>query len=106
MERKQADYSNLVRTPPPPPLPIRPRAPPVALPPFDSPAIRSAGLIWGAWQDERYTIQGERYQGQQYSHIYYTRLHHMRTLLHALVPSRKPNIPGKRNPSISLPSSP
>ncbi|VAI24457.1 unnamed protein product [Triticum turgidum subsp. durum] len=43
--------------------------------------------------DERYTIQGERYQGQQYSHIYYTRLHHMRTLLHALVPSRKPHLP-------------
>jgi hypothetical protein len=39
-------------------------------------------------------IQGERYQGQQYSHIYFTRLHHMRTLLHALVPSRKPNVPG------------
>ncbi|XP_051183494.1 DNA polymerase delta small subunit [Lolium perenne] len=44
-------------------------------------------------QDERYMIQGERYQGQQYSHIYFTRLHHMRTLLHALVPSRKPNVP-------------
>ncbi|ONL93235.1 DNA polymerase delta small subunit [Zea mays] len=43
--------------------------------------------------DERYAIQGEKYQGQQYSHIYFTRLHHMRNLLHALVPSWKPQLP-------------
>uniref|UniRef100_A0A0D9VP17 DNA polymerase delta small subunit n=1 Tax=Leersia perrieri TaxID=77586 RepID=A0A0D9VP17_9ORYZ len=43
--------------------------------------------------DERYAIQGEKYQGQQYSHIYYTRLHHMRNLLHALVPDWKPHLP-------------
>ncbi|XP_066359753.1 DNA polymerase delta small subunit-like isoform X2 [Miscanthus floridulus] len=43
--------------------------------------------------DERYAIQGEKYQGQQYSHIYFTRLHHMRNLLHALVPSLKPLLP-------------
>ncbi|KAK8446900.1 hypothetical protein SEVIR_9G560300v4 [Setaria viridis] len=43
--------------------------------------------------DERYGIQGEKYQGQQYSHIYFTRLHHMRNLLHALVPSWKPQLP-------------
>ncbi|KAK3148497.1 hypothetical protein QOZ80_3BG0295770 [Eleusine coracana subsp. coracana] len=43
--------------------------------------------------DQRYAIQGEKYQGQQYSHIYFTRLHHMRNLLHALVPSWKPQVP-------------
>ncbi|GJN09225.1 hypothetical protein PR202_ga27210 [Eleusine coracana subsp. coracana] len=43
--------------------------------------------------DERYAIQGEKYKGQQYSHIYFTRLHHMRNLLHALVPSWKPQVP-------------
>ncbi|OEL22048.1 DNA polymerase delta small subunit [Dichanthelium oligosanthes] len=43
--------------------------------------------------DERYAIQGEKYQGQQYSHIYFTRLHHMRNLLHALAPSWKPQLP-------------
>nr|CAB3497201.1 unnamed protein product [Digitaria exilis] len=44
--------------------------------------------------DERYAIQGEKYQGQQYSHIYFTRLHHMRNLLHALrsaIPLVKPH---------------
>jgi hypothetical protein len=56
------------------------------------------------WQDEKYAIRGEKYQGQQYSHIYFTRLHHMRNLLHALVPSWKPQLPGlcPRSPPLSF----
>ncbi|GJN30164.1 hypothetical protein PR202_gb18450 [Eleusine coracana subsp. coracana] len=37
--------------------------------------------------------RGRSTKGQQYSHIYFTRLHHMRNLLHALVPSWKPQVP-------------
>ncbi|RRT61619.1 hypothetical protein B296_00013994 [Ensete ventricosum] len=33
-----------------------------------------------------YEIHGEKYKGQQYSHIYFTRLHYMRNLLYSLVP--------------------
>ncbi|THU56699.1 hypothetical protein C4D60_Mb11t19960 [Musa balbisiana] len=43
--------------------------------------------------DERYEIHGETYKGQQYSHIYFTRLHYMRNLLYSLVPKWKPNLP-------------
>ncbi|XP_038975812.1 DNA polymerase delta small subunit isoform X1 [Phoenix dactylifera] len=43
--------------------------------------------------DERYVIHGERYRGQQYSQIYFTRLHHMRNLLNSLVPKWKPHLP-------------
>nr|CAD1844670.1 unnamed protein product [Ananas comosus var. bracteatus] len=43
--------------------------------------------------DERYEIHGERYRGQQYSQIYFVRLHHMRNLLRSLVPKWKPNMP-------------
>lgn len=72
-----------------------PLLPPSWSPPFPcrSPMVSAQRLHWGL-QDERYAIQGEKYQGQQYSHIYFTRLHHMRNLLHALVPSWKPQLPG------------
>ncbi|XP_039146154.1 DNA polymerase delta small subunit isoform X1 [Dioscorea cayenensis subsp. rotundata] len=43
--------------------------------------------------DERFVIRGERYKGQQYSQIYFTRLHHMRNLLRPLVPDWKPHLP-------------
>ncbi|KAJ8448137.1 hypothetical protein Cgig2_031861 [Carnegiea gigantea] len=43
--------------------------------------------------DEVFLIQNEVYRGQQYSHIYFARLHLMRTLLHSLVPHWKPHIP-------------
>ncbi|XP_072962400.1 DNA polymerase delta small subunit [Typha angustifolia] len=43
--------------------------------------------------DERYVIHGEKYRGQQYSQIYFTRLHHMRNLLYSLVPKWKPHLP-------------
>ncbi|CAL9069692.1 DNA polymerase delta small subunit isoform X2 [Musa acuminata AAA Group] len=43
--------------------------------------------------DERYEIHCETYKGQQYSHIYFTRLHYMRNLLYSLVPKWKPNLP-------------
>ncbi|XP_073002322.1 DNA polymerase delta small subunit [Typha latifolia] len=43
--------------------------------------------------DERYEIHGEKYRGQQYSQIYFTRLHHMRNLLYSLVPKWKPHLP-------------
>ncbi|KAG6506463.1 hypothetical protein ZIOFF_031786 [Zingiber officinale] len=45
--------------------------------------------------DGRFEIHTEKYQGQQYSHIYFTRLHHMRNLLYTLVPKWKPNLPVK-----------
>ncbi|XP_010554875.1 PREDICTED: DNA polymerase delta small subunit isoform X1 [Tarenaya hassleriana] len=44
-------------------------------------------------QDERFEIQKEMYRGQQYSQIYFARLHLMRTLLHSLVPNWKPHLP-------------
>ncbi|KAK7285485.1 hypothetical protein RJT34_20258 [Clitoria ternatea] len=41
--------------------------------------------------DEAFEIRKETYQGQQYSQIYFARLHLMRTLLYSLVPNWKPN---------------
>ncbi|XP_009142038.2 DNA polymerase delta small subunit isoform X2 [Brassica rapa] len=43
--------------------------------------------------DERFEIQKEMYRGQQYSQIYFARLHLMRTLLYSLAPSWKPHLP-------------
>ena len=45
-------------------------------------------------QDESFEIGKEMYRGQQYSQIYFARLHLMRTLLYSLVPHWKPNSPG------------
>lgn len=44
-------------------------------------------------QDETFQIQKETYRGQQYSQIYFARLHMMRTLLYSLVPNLKPHVP-------------
>ncbi|KAI8000360.1 DNA polymerase delta small subunit [Camellia lanceoleosa] len=43
--------------------------------------------------DERFEIQKEMYRGQQYSQIYFARLHLMRTLLYSLLPNWKPHLP-------------
>ncbi|KAF3442643.1 hypothetical protein FNV43_RR16559 [Rhamnella rubrinervis] len=43
--------------------------------------------------DETFEIQNETYKGQQYSQIYFARLHMMRTLLYSLVPNWKPHLP-------------
>ncbi|OMO62998.1 DNA polymerase alpha/epsilon, subunit B [Corchorus capsularis] len=43
--------------------------------------------------DENFEIQKEVYRGQQYSQIYFARLHMMRTLLYSLVPNWKPHVP-------------
>ncbi|XXG60126.1 hypothetical protein AAC387_Pa04g2100 [Persea americana] len=44
--------------------------------------------------DEKFQIlQTEKYRGQQYSQIYFARLHHMRNLIYSLVPNWKPNLP-------------
>ncbi|KAG2683309.1 hypothetical protein I3760_10G026300 [Carya illinoinensis] len=43
--------------------------------------------------DDNFEIQKETYRGQQYSQIYFARLHLMRTLLYSLVPNRKPHLP-------------
>ncbi|KAK3405604.1 hypothetical protein EUGRSUZ_K01838 [Eucalyptus grandis] len=43
--------------------------------------------------DETFQIQKETYRGQQYSQIYFARLHMMRTLLYSLVPNLKPHVP-------------
>ncbi|KAI5671605.1 hypothetical protein M9H77_11969 [Catharanthus roseus] len=43
--------------------------------------------------DETFGIQKEIYKGQQYSHIYFTRLRSMRTLLYMLLPNWKPLLP-------------
>ncbi|KAL6523207.1 DNA polymerase delta subunit 2 [Orobanche gracilis] len=43
--------------------------------------------------DESFEIQKEMYRGQQYSQIYFARLHLMRTLLHSLLPTWKPHLP-------------
>jgi small-conductance mechanosensitive channel len=45
-------------------------------------------------QDETFEIQNETYRGQQYSQIYFARLHMMRTLLYSLVTHWKPHVPG------------
>ncbi|GAB4851533.1 DNA polymerase delta subunit 2 [Ancistrocladus abbreviatus] len=43
--------------------------------------------------DNIFCIEKEQYRGQQYSQIYFARLHFMRTLLYSLVPNWKPHIP-------------
>ncbi|KAK4272590.1 hypothetical protein QN277_021123 [Acacia crassicarpa] len=43
--------------------------------------------------DEVFEIQKEMYRGQQYSHLYFARLHLMRTLLYSLVSQWKPHLP-------------
>ncbi|GFY99816.1 DNA polymerase delta small subunit [Actinidia rufa] len=43
--------------------------------------------------DEGFEIQKEMYRGQQYSQIYFARLHLMRTLLYSLLPNWKPQLP-------------
>lgn len=45
-------------------------------------------------QDETFEIGKEKYHGQQYCHIYFARLHLLRTLLYSLAPHWKPNFPG------------
>ncbi|GMI63332.1 DNA polymerase delta small subunit [Hibiscus trionum] len=42
--------------------------------------------------DENFEIQKEVYRGQQYSQIYFARLHMMRTLLYSLVPNWKSHL--------------
>ncbi|GLT96183.1 hypothetical protein SLE2022_138260 [Rubroshorea leprosula] len=42
--------------------------------------------------DESFEIHKETYTGQQYSQIYFARLHKMRTLLYSLVPNWKPHL--------------
>ncbi|XP_027068355.1 DNA polymerase delta small subunit isoform X2 [Coffea arabica] len=42
--------------------------------------------------DSCFEIQKEMYRGQQYSQIYFARLHLMRTLLYSLLPNWKPHI--------------
>ncbi|XP_021721660.1 DNA polymerase delta small subunit-like [Chenopodium quinoa] len=43
--------------------------------------------------DEVFMVRNEVYKGQQYSQIYFARLHMLRTLLYSLVPHWKPHIP-------------
>ncbi|XP_050383250.1 DNA polymerase delta small subunit isoform X2 [Argentina anserina] len=43
-------------------------------------------------QDEKFVMK-EVYRGQQYSQIYFARLHLMRTLLYSLLPNWKPHLP-------------
>ncbi|XP_010672651.2 DNA polymerase delta small subunit isoform X1 [Beta vulgaris subsp. vulgaris] len=43
--------------------------------------------------DEVFMVKNEVYKGQQYSQIYYARLHMLRTLIHSLLPHWKPHIP-------------
>ncbi|KAF5750661.1 DNA polymerase delta small subunit isoform X2 [Tripterygium wilfordii] len=43
--------------------------------------------------DEKFLIHKETYRGQQYSQIYFARLHLMRTLLYSLVHDWKPHLP-------------
>ncbi|CAN4106406.1 unnamed protein product [Withania somnifera] len=43
--------------------------------------------------DDSFGIQKEVYRGQQYSQIYFARLHLMRTLLYSLLPNWKPHLP-------------
>ncbi|KAI9122227.1 hypothetical protein K1719_006916 [Acacia pycnantha] len=43
--------------------------------------------------DEVFGIQKEMYRGQQYSHLYFARLHLMRTLLYSLASQWKPHLP-------------
>ncbi|XP_024003748.1 DNA polymerase delta small subunit isoform X1 [Eutrema salsugineum] len=46
-----------------------------------------------SYLDERFEIQKEMYRGQQYSQIYFARLHLMRTLLYSFAPTWKPHLP-------------
>ncbi|KAJ6864390.1 DNA polymerase delta small subunit isoform X2 [Populus alba x Populus x berolinensis] len=48
---------------------------------------------WSLSPDETFKIQNETYRGQQYSQIYFARLHMMRTLLYSLVTHWKPHVP-------------
>ncbi|KAM3690364.1 hypothetical protein ACB098_09G119100 [Castanea mollissima] len=43
--------------------------------------------------DDPFEIHKETYRGQQYSQIYFARLHLMRTLLYSLAPNWKPHLP-------------
>ncbi|XP_077246950.1 DNA polymerase delta small subunit [Tasmannia lanceolata] len=43
--------------------------------------------------DEKFEIRTEKYKGQQYSQIYFARLHNMRNLLYSLVGKWKPHLP-------------
>ncbi|KAL1540825.1 DNA polymerase delta subunit 2 [Salvia divinorum] len=43
--------------------------------------------------DETFLIAKETYKGQQYSQIYFARLHLMRTMLYSLLPTWKPHLP-------------
>ncbi|KAJ1693665.1 hypothetical protein LUZ63_010363 [Rhynchospora breviuscula] len=43
--------------------------------------------------DDRFVIREEKYKGQQFSHIYFMRLHHMRSQLQSLIPKWKPHLP-------------
>ncbi|KAF6149338.1 hypothetical protein GIB67_016876 [Kingdonia uniflora] len=43
--------------------------------------------------DETFGVERERYTGQQYSQIYFARLHLMRTILYSLVDTWKPHLP-------------
>ncbi|XP_031381829.1 DNA polymerase delta small subunit isoform X1 [Punica granatum] len=43
--------------------------------------------------DEAFQIRKETYGGQQYSQMYFARLHMMRTLIYSLVPTWKPHVP-------------
>ncbi|XP_026411833.1 DNA polymerase delta small subunit-like [Papaver somniferum] len=44
-------------------------------------------------QDERFEIKMEKYTGQQYSQIYFARLHKMRAILYSFVEKWKPQLP-------------
>lgn len=44
-------------------------------------------------QDERYLLRMQRYRGQQYSHLYYFRLHKFREILNNLIQKKWPNLP-------------
>ncbi|KAH9625514.1 hypothetical protein KSS87_012115 [Heliosperma pusillum] len=46
--------------------------------------------------DEGFLVQNQVYRGQQYSQIYFIRLHLLRTLLHSLVPLWKPHLPVRK----------
>ncbi|XP_074307014.1 DNA polymerase delta small subunit [Silene latifolia] len=43
--------------------------------------------------DEEFLVQNQVYRGQQYSQIYFVRLHMLRTILRSLVPLWKPHLP-------------
>ncbi|XP_062112210.1 DNA polymerase delta small subunit [Humulus lupulus] len=43
--------------------------------------------------DEKFEIRKETYRGQQYSQIYFARLHMLRTILYSLAPNWKPHLP-------------